>query len=128
MEKQYIDMWGAVFSRPVFVSSDYWNGWAVPYFTDEDLPALIQYMNEQEFTGAPYSIESNGVRGTHADVNCCEKGDKTYLECVCLCDECVDYFPYEYFAPEFFEGRRVVSVGGYSWCWSITTPEELADM
>ena len=67
MEKKYIDMWGAFFSRPVEVDSYRWNGWAVPYFVEEDLPELIKFMNEQEFTGAPWALAGDGVRGSHTD-------------------------------------------------------------
>jgi hypothetical protein len=119
MNREYVDMWGAVFSRPVLVAGERWNGWVIPYFGDEDLPELIKFMNVQEFTGAPFTVESFGVRGSHTDINCC-KSDGEYLKCACVCCECVDTFEYEQ-----FEGARVVSVGGGAWCWSISTPEEL---
>ena len=121
MEKKYIDMWGAFFSRPVAVSSYRWNGWAVPYFGEEDLPELIEFMNEQEFTGAPFSIDLDGVRGVHTDLNCCEKFEKKYLKCSCECDECREVWGWE-----TLDGARVVSVGGGAWCWSAHTAEELA--
>jgi hypothetical protein len=121
MEKKYIDMWGAFFSRPVEVDSYRWNGWAVPYFTEEDLPELIKYMNEQEFTGAPWALASEGVRGTHTDINCCLKFEKKYLECVCDCAECVEVWRWE-----TRDGARVVSVGGGAWCWDDNSEEELA--
>ena len=122
MEKKYLDMWGAFFSRPVAVSSYRWNGWAVPYFGEDDLIELIEFMDEQEFTGAPFSIDLDGVRGVHTDQYCCEKFEKTYSECSCDCDECIELWPWEE-----IDGARVVSVGGGAWCWSAHTAEELAD-
>ena len=122
MYKEYVDMWGAVFGRPVLVDSQRWNGWAIPYFSEEDLPELIEFMNAQEFTGAPYSIESFGVRGTHTDINCCKPNDVSSINCACVCCECVDTFEWEY-----FECGRVVSVGGGAWCWSSSAPEDLAE-
>jgi len=119
MNKEYINMHGAVFGRPVLVESQRWNGWAIPYFTESDLPELMEYLSVQEFTGAPFKIESFGVRGTHTDINCC-KSDGEYLKCVCVCCECVDTFEWEE-----FNGERVVSVGGGAWCWSSSTPEEI---
>jgi hypothetical protein len=78
-------------------------------------------MNEQEFTGAPWALASDGVRGSHTDINCCLKFEKTYLECVCDCAECVEVWLWEKNS-----GDRVVSVGGGAWCWSAHTAEELA--
>jgi hypothetical protein len=121
MEQKYIDMWGAFFSRPVLVSRQRWNGWAIPYFSEDDLPELIEFMDEQEFTGAPFSIDLDGVRGVHTDQNCCEKFEKKYLECSCECDECREVWGWEE-----IDGARVVSVGGGAWCWSAHTAEELA--
>ena len=122
MNKEYVNMWGAVFGRPVLVDGQRWNGWAIPYFSEEDLPALIDFMNVQEFTGAPFTVESFGVRGSHTDINCCKPVVSDFLECLCVCCECVDTFEWE-----SFEGARVVSVGGGAWCWSSSTAEEFED-
>lgn len=122
MEKKYIDMWGVVFPRPVFVGSYRWNGWAVPYFGEEDLTELIEFMNVKEFTGAPWSLDLDGVRGSHTGEVCCdwEKFAGNNFECSCECDECRELWRWE-----TVNGERVISVGGASWCWSETTPEEL---
>jgi hypothetical protein len=121
MNEEYINMWGANFARPVLVANERWNGWVIPYFRESDLPELVEYLSVQEFTGAPFSVESFGVRGSHADVNCCNPVVSNYLECLCVCCECVDTFEWEE-----FNGERVVSVGGGAWCWSSSTREELA--
>jgi len=124
MEKKYIDMWGAFFSRPVEVDSYRWNGWAVPYFGEDDLPELIKYMNEQEFTGAPWSLASDGVKGSHTTEICCDwkKFESNNFKCSCTCDECEELWRWE----KTNSGARVVSVGGGAWCWSDNSEEELA--
>jgi hypothetical protein len=124
MEKKFINMWGAYFSRPVAVDSYRWNGWAVPYFGEDDLPELIEFMNEQEFTGAPFSIDLDGVRGVHTDQICCnwEKFASNEYKCSCDCEECREVWGWE-----TLDGARVVSVGGGAWCWSSDSAEELAE-
>ena len=122
MNKEYVDMWGAVFGRPVLVDSERWNGWVIPYFAESDFPELVEFLNANKVTGAPYSVESFGVRGTHTDITCCDGMRKEYLKCLCVCCECVETFNFEE-----LNGKRVVSVGGGSWCWSSSTAEELAD-
>lgn len=121
MEKKYIDMWGEFFPHPVLVSDERWNGWAVPYFGEDDLPELIEYMSEKEFTGAPFSIDLDGVRASHTDQYCCEKFEKTYSKCSCECGECREVWGWEE-----IDGARVVSVGGWAWCWTENSAEELA--
>jgi hypothetical protein len=122
MNKEYVDMWGAVFPNPVLVDSERWNGWAIPYFAESDLPELVDFMNLQEFTGAPWSLDLDGVRGSHTDNVCCDwnKFAENKFVCACECDECRELWRWE-----TLDGARVVSVGGNSWCWSSSTPEEL---
>jgi len=124
MEKKYINMWGEFFPHPVLVSDSRWNGWAVPYFGEDDLPELIEFMNEKEFTGAPFSIDLDGVRGVHTDQMCCdwEKFAQNDFKCSCDCEECLELWPWEE-----INGERLVSVGGCAWCWSANSAEELAD-
>jgi hypothetical protein len=124
MNKEYVDMWGAVFSRPVEIDSYRWNGWAVPYFAEEDLPELVEFMNVQEFTGAPWSLDIDGVRGSHTSEICCDwnKFAENNFVCACECDECRELWRWE-----SLEGERVISVGGGAWCWSSSTREELAN-
>jgi len=123
MENKYLNIWGEFFARPVLVSSSRWNGWAVPYFSEEDLPELIKFINEKEFTGAPFSIDSDGVRGVHTDQMCCnwEKFKTNSYKCSCECGECREVWGWE-----TFDGARVVSVGGGAWCWDDSSAEELA--
>jgi hypothetical protein len=122
MNKEYVDMWGAVFPNPVLVDSERWNGWAIPYFAESDLPELVEWLSAQEVTGAPFTIEPFGVRGSHTDINCCNPVVSDFLECLCVCCECVDTFTFEE-----LNGERVVSVGGASWVWSSSAPEDLAE-
>ena len=117
-------MWGAVFSRPVEIDSYRWNGWAVPYFAEEDLVELVEFMNVQEFTGAPWSLDLDGVRGSHTSEICCDwnKFAENNFVCACECDECRELWRWE-----SLEGERVISVGGGAWCWSSSAPEDLAE-
>jgi hypothetical protein len=124
MEKKYIDMWGAFFSRPVEVDSYRWNGWAVPYFAEDDLPELIKFLNENEITGAPWALAGDGVKGSHTTEICCDwkKFESNDFKCSCNCDECAELWRWE----KTNSGARVVSVGGGAWCWSDNSEEELA--
>jgi hypothetical protein len=124
MNYEYVDMWGAVFPHPVKIDSYRWNGWAVPYFAEENLPELVEFLNVQEFTGAPWSLDLDGVRGSHTDNFCCDwnKFAENNFVCACECDECRELWRWE-----DLDGERVISVGGACWCWSSSAPEDLAE-
>jgi hypothetical protein len=124
MYSEYVDMWGAVFPHPVKIDSYRWNGWAVPYFAEENLVELVEFMNVQEFTGAPWSLDLDGVRGSHTTEICCNwnKFAENNFECACECDECRELWRWE-----ILDGERVISVGGNAWCWSSSAPEDLAE-
>lgn len=86
-----------------FATGENWNGWAVPYFTFAEASRLCEFNNRLAGCGTLSYDAANDMFVLHDPE-----------------------FPEEQseFRSVMFDGQKLYSVGGMSWCWTIAHPAQ----